>query len=201
MTGQQPAVPEPTVQPTRYEVSLLPGEDINQHLYVIEVEYRGAGRWAVVHHNYCLGTDGDWDFGVKEYDRGDGWHAAHRFDLDTALALAKEHAPDVTVNGITAADAYRRAVPAMPGAADSERTAEQHAEISGPVPEPAARIRQLESLLREILTDVFHGMRSCDNTGPIEHYWARILDYEHAKMMAILDGTARLPEDEQGSGV
>lgn len=108
-----PDVPEPTVQATTYEVSLLPGEDINQHLFAIEVQYRGDGRWAVVHHGYCLGADGDWDFGVKEYDRGDAWLDSHRFDLDTALALAKEHAPKVTVNGQTAADAYRRSHPAV----------------------------------------------------------------------------------------
>ncbi|MDX3314683.1 hypothetical protein P1S61_37650 [Streptomyces sp. ME08-AFT2] len=122
MTNHTTAVPEPTVQATRYQISLLPGEDINQHLYMIEVEYRGAGRWAVVHHGHCLGTDGVWDFGVKEYDRGDDWLDAHRFDLDTALALAKEHASAVTVNGITAAEAYRRtAAPAVSGAADSRQ--------------------------------------------------------------------------------
>lgn len=101
-------LPEPTVRPAAYTVCLLPEDDINAHVYAITVEYRGEGRWAVVHCGSCLGADGEWEFGVKPYGRGDGWLAAHRFNLDTALRLAKEAAPHVTVNGITAAEAYRR---------------------------------------------------------------------------------------------
>jgi hypothetical protein len=100
--------PEAVVQATEYTVSCLPADDIEGHLFGITVQYRGAGRWAVVHHGSCLGTDGDWDFGVKEYDRGDDWLDAHRFDEETALRLAKAAAPSVTVNGITAVEALRR---------------------------------------------------------------------------------------------
>lgn len=106
------SIPEPTVQAVLYEVSILPEGDINRHIFAIEVRYRGGGRWAVVRHESCLGADGSWEFGVKEYDRGDAWLAAHRFDLDTALDLAKQAAPHVVVNGHTAADAYRRTHPA-----------------------------------------------------------------------------------------
>lgn len=104
-------LPEPTVQAIRYEVSLLPEDDINRHVFTIDVEYRGADRWAVTRHGSCLGADGTWDFGVKQYDRSDAWLDTHRFDLDTAIRLAREAAPDVVVNGHTATEVYRRTHP------------------------------------------------------------------------------------------
>lgn len=96
-------MPNPTVRPTRYEVSLLPEDDVNYPVYALGIEARGAGRWAVVRHRMCLGVDGEWDWEPIPSERGDDWLAAHRFDLDTALRLAKQAAPGVTVNGISAA--------------------------------------------------------------------------------------------------
>jgi len=107
-----PDLPVPTCQATEYEVSILPEDDINRHSFAITVQYRGNGRWAVTRHSSCLGADGTWEFGIKEYDRGDAWLDAHRFDLYTALRLAREAAPHIVVNGITAAEAYRRTHPA-----------------------------------------------------------------------------------------
>lgn len=101
-------LPVPIVRPTEYTVSLLPEGDVNAHPYAITVQYWGGGRWAVVHLGSCLGRDGTWDYGVKEYDRGDDWLNAHRFERETALQLAREAAPKVTVNGITALQAYAR---------------------------------------------------------------------------------------------
>ena len=99
---------EPTVRETRYEVSLLPEDNINAHTWMVAVEYRGRGRWAVLHHGYCLGTDGEWSYESMPSGREDEWLAMHRFDLDTALRLAKEHAPKLTINGMTAADVLAR---------------------------------------------------------------------------------------------
>jgi hypothetical protein len=99
--------PEPIVQAAKYTVNCLPEDGIDSHVFAIEVVYRGEGRWAVVRHGACLGADGTWADGVKPYGRGDAWLDAHRFDEQTALKLAKEHAPRVTVNGFTAADALR----------------------------------------------------------------------------------------------
>lgn len=97
---------EPIVQPTEFEVNCLPEDGIDSHVFALTVRYRGEGRWAVQRGEHaCLGADGEWANGIKPYGRGDGWLAAHRFDLDTALRLAKEHAPKVTVNGFTVADA------------------------------------------------------------------------------------------------
>ncbi|MEU6057959.1 hypothetical protein [Streptomyces sp. NPDC047097] len=112
MTTQQQ--PEPIVQATRYEVSILPAGDINYSVFVLAVEWRGGDRWAVVRHRECLAADGNWSWESLPSEREDEWLAKHRFDLDTALALAREHAPRIWVNGHTALDAYRRTQPAGP---------------------------------------------------------------------------------------
>ncbi len=103
-----PDLPEATARPTRYDVSCLPEGHVDYHLFIITVEDRGAGRWAITRHGACLSSDGAWAHGVKEYDRGEGWLATHRFDLKTALRLAKQAAPGVTMNGVTAASVARR---------------------------------------------------------------------------------------------
>ena len=53
--------------------------------------------------------------------REDDWLATHRFDLDTALNLAKEAAPKLTTNGFTVADAlrFREARAAKSGGGDA----------------------------------------------------------------------------------
>jgi hypothetical protein len=102
-------VPEPAVRPTRYEVSCLPEDNINAHHFTILVEHRGGDRWAVKDGFYCLGTDGDWEYESIPSERTDEWLATHRFDLDTALRLAKEAAPEMTANGWTVADVLSRA--------------------------------------------------------------------------------------------
>ncbi len=89
------------ITPTRYSVSMLPIDHREHGHFEITVEWRGDGRWAVMHMGYCLGTDGDWEYESIPSERRDEWLATHRFDLDTALRLAKEAAPKVTVNGWT----------------------------------------------------------------------------------------------------
>lgn len=99
-------IPEPTVQAVEYTVNCLPEDDYDSFAFEIRIQYRGNGRYAVIRHGHsCLGADGTWDQGVKEYDRGEAWLDSHRFDLDTATRLAKQQAPLVTVNGFTVADA------------------------------------------------------------------------------------------------
>lgn len=98
-------IPEPTVKAVEYTINCVPEDDFDAHVFEIRVQYRGNSRYAVIRHSSCLGTDGTWDQGIKEYDRGQQWLDDHRFDLDTALKLAKEQAPLVTVNGYTVADA------------------------------------------------------------------------------------------------
>jgi hypothetical protein len=93
-------VPEPTVRTTRYEVSCLPEGGRNSRAFTITAEHRGRGQWVVTDGVYPMRADGSWDY---EFLKGD------RFDLDTALALAKEHAPLMTVNGWTVQDALDKA--------------------------------------------------------------------------------------------
>lgn len=104
--------PPVLVEATRYDVSVLPHEDINRLLFTITVEYRGPGVWAVCRHRQCLSADGVWSWESVPSERAVEWLAGHRFDLDTALKLAREAAPHLRVNGETALDAYRRTHPA-----------------------------------------------------------------------------------------
>lgn len=99
----QPGQPEVIVSVTRYTVSLLPADDINHRYFALYVELKPGG-WVL--HN-----------GHEFYTAEGGWEPsqslAHRFaDYEEALALAREGAPDITVNGHTALDAYRRTHPA-----------------------------------------------------------------------------------------
>ena len=98
-------MPEPTVRATRYEVSCLPENFINAEAFALSVEYRGREKWAVLDGSHmCLSVDGGWDWESIPSEREDEWLAEHRFDLDTALQMAKEHAPKVVINGYTIPD-------------------------------------------------------------------------------------------------
>lgn len=94
-------MPEPTVRTTGYTVSCIPEGSVDAHVFEIQVEYAGRGRWAVRRLADCLDVDGEWDYEMRPSEREDGWLDQHRFDLDTALKLAKEAAPKITVNGWT----------------------------------------------------------------------------------------------------
>jgi hypothetical protein len=94
---------------TRYTVSAIPENNINRPHLEIEVVYRGDGMWAVSRHRECLGTDGQWEWEPSPSNREDDWLATHRFDLDTALQLAQEAAPHLTVNGHTVEQVLARA--------------------------------------------------------------------------------------------
>lgn len=99
MTG----VPEPTVRVASYIVSCLP-EDT--HNWDITVAYRGDAQWAVVRDNtFCLSAAGTWDYEHIPGERRDEWLAGHRFDVDTALKLAREQAQLVRVAGLNAQQA------------------------------------------------------------------------------------------------
>lgn len=93
--------PEPTVRATRYEVSCLPPDDINTRHFTITVEYRGHGRWAVLDGPFALDADGEPDYEPRSSICEDEWLSSHRFDLNTALELAKKTAPLMTVHGRT----------------------------------------------------------------------------------------------------
>lgn len=92
---------------TEYTVSCIPEDNINRPVFEITVAYRGNGRWAVCRLRQCLGSDGQWDYESIPSERTDEWLATHRFDLETALKLAREAAPKIRTNGASVADVLR----------------------------------------------------------------------------------------------
>lgn len=102
--NEAPSLPQATVQAIKYLVSCIPeGADARSSL-TLSVEYRGDDLWAVMDYPHCLSADGTWDFEHTPSERTDEWIATHRFDLDTALTLARQHAPLLHVNGFTVSD-------------------------------------------------------------------------------------------------
>lgn len=117
-------IPDPIVTTTRYEVSCLPADHPWRRHFTITVEYRSDGQWVSSEGGAFLAADGTWSWGYSWRDGSQGpktdaehrevqegyeaWKATHRFDLDTALALARKHAPLMKVNGRTVADALER---------------------------------------------------------------------------------------------
>lgn len=99
----------PRVRATRFEVSLLPEDDVNYRSFRVLVEERDGYGWTVHDGHACLSAAGVWDgVGISVYGNDEAWIVAHRFDRETALRLAREAAPGVTVNGVTAAEVLRR---------------------------------------------------------------------------------------------
>lgn len=96
----KPGQPEVLVEITRYEVSVLPADDINRKHFALYVDRTRNGSWIVNDGHGGYDIDGDWAPGLA---------VAHEFnDYDDALALARKLAPNVTVNGHTATEAYHR---------------------------------------------------------------------------------------------
>jgi hypothetical protein len=120
-TVPPPGVPEPTVQPTRYVISCLPEGHDERWTYSLNVDYRGEGLWAVRCRGSYIAADGSrspgfaWSAGPDEpatqaemdsFDKEQAvWLAAHRFDHDTALRLARGLAPYLTYRDRTVVDA------------------------------------------------------------------------------------------------
>jgi hypothetical protein len=95
--------PEPLVTITRYEVSVLPQGDINRKYFTLFVELKRDG-WVVTDGHAFYAEDGTW--------QPSQWLARHFADYEEAVSMAREIAPEMTVNGHTAVDAYRRTHPA-----------------------------------------------------------------------------------------
>ena len=99
---------EVSTRVTQYQVNALPESILDAHHWDVTVEYRGDGKWAICHFRQCLGDDGEWDFEPSPSSRTDEWLATHRFTEEEALRLAREQAPNITVNGLTPADVIAR---------------------------------------------------------------------------------------------
>lgn len=90
---------------TQYTVSCFPDESVDNFGWDITVAYAGHERWAVRYLSQCLSIHGQWVYEHIPSERTDEWLAEHRFeDVNAALKMARDLAPTVRVNGLTAAD-------------------------------------------------------------------------------------------------
>lgn len=100
---------------TSYEVSIWPEDcsGMDSAMYCCSVVHVGYGNWTVRRGNASgdapvLGTDGEWHYEHLPSGRTAKELDEHRFDLETALKLARDMAPRVTVNGRAAVEALAR---------------------------------------------------------------------------------------------
>jgi hypothetical protein len=90
---------------TEFVVSAHPDrESINWDSFAIRVKNCGRYGWGVIRWSRCLNRAGDWVNQPDRDDRDDAWFAEHRFDLDTALRMARAAAPHLRANGATLAE-------------------------------------------------------------------------------------------------
>lgn len=73
-------------------------------MFAIQVKWRpgiDGIRWAVYRQGFVLTKGGKWVYEPIPSSRTDAFLKRTRFDLETALRLARREAPKVTVNGHT----------------------------------------------------------------------------------------------------
>lgn len=87
---------------TEVSYCALPEDDINAMQVTVQVQWRGGGRYAVIHRSMCLSADGEWDYESIPSERTDEWKVAHRFSYEEACSLAEKAALTVTCNGLNA---------------------------------------------------------------------------------------------------
>lgn len=95
-----------TIWPEDAEES--PDTALDSYMWCVSVVYRGHGMWAIVRgdHNSgtCLSRDDVWHIEPRPSERNDSWLKAHRYTKDEAMAKAREWAPKIRIQGITAAE-------------------------------------------------------------------------------------------------
>jgi hypothetical protein len=109
-------VNEPVIhqQATSYTVAVVPLEDLEGRrrglsTWDVEVEWTGVpGKWAVRHLGRVYDINGEEVWEPSPSNREDDFLERTRFDLETALKIARRVAPAVVVNGLTAVEAYER---------------------------------------------------------------------------------------------
>jgi hypothetical protein len=104
-----------TTTVTSYQVSIWPEDcsGIDSAMYCCSVVYSGFGKWKVRRGSAssdapALGSDGQWHYENLPSDRSTEELERDRFDVVTALALARDMAPRVELNGLTATEALAR---------------------------------------------------------------------------------------------
>lgn len=102
-------LPAPAVRvyPTQYLVSCFPLDDEDSTTWSVKVELRGKDRWAVLHMGYCYDIDANAEYEPLSSSRTDEFLAKFRFDLNTALDVARKVAPKLIINDLRAEDVVR----------------------------------------------------------------------------------------------
>jgi len=90
------------------ELCALPWDHINARHFIVTVEIRAPGKYAVMHGGHCLGADGVWDYEPTVTERTNEWLESHRFGWHEALRRAAAATLTVSVNGHTAGQALAK---------------------------------------------------------------------------------------------
>lgn len=91
------------ITPTRFTVCGLPEDDVNASIWKLDIEYRGRGKWAVMHLGYCYPNDGSDE---RTYEpipssRDEEFFALYRFDsIQEATVCAERVYPKLVINGL-----------------------------------------------------------------------------------------------------
>jgi hypothetical protein len=99
---------------TSYTVAVTPLDDIEGRrrglsTWDVMVEWSGVpDRWAVRRMGRVYDINGEEEWEPSPSGREDDFLDRTRFDLATALTLARKVAPTVVVNGMNAVEAYQR---------------------------------------------------------------------------------------------
>lgn len=101
--------PEAVIRIAKYAVSCLPRTHRSYWHFTVWVVERAPSEWEVRADGTVHDADGNPSWGPLPLEDREAWQARHRFDLDTAVEIAKQIAPTLTVNGVTVADILARA--------------------------------------------------------------------------------------------
>ena len=98
---------------TEIMVTALPPDHDEAAMFAVWVQWRGddryaVSRWSQSSANRVLDADGVWVWEPRPSEREEDVIALTRFGRDTALRMAHEAAPRVTVNGWTPAKVLER---------------------------------------------------------------------------------------------
>lgn len=93
---------------TEYVVSVAPPDHDDRFHWEITVQWRRDELWAVTRHGRCLNAGGKWEYESSPSNRDNDFLSRTRFDLRTALRMAREAAPKLRTNRLTFAEWEQR---------------------------------------------------------------------------------------------
>lgn len=90
-----------------YTISALPMDWPAHRHFSVTIEWRGRGRWVVLHHGTAISKTLRRRYEPLPSSRTNYFRSVYYHDVDTALDIAGRYVPKITVNGHTVADALR----------------------------------------------------------------------------------------------